>query len=129
MDITPPQLHSNLLELFNAGVLAIKTVGDPGAQGAVVRGTQGIGVITPSFAAVAAATVGLAREEHIPNVGIFIIGLLSMMVAIGRFAPMVLFIGNTANTAGATPKVQAIIAPLHTQFPIPTIPFRTDTLF
>jgi hypothetical protein len=118
IDITPPQLHISLLELLSAGVFATITVGDPGAHGAVVRGTQGMGVNTPKLAAVAAITTGLLREEHIPNVGTLIIGLLSMMVAIGRFPAMVLPSGNTASTPGAAPKVQAIIAPLQTQFPI-----------
>ena len=37
-------------------------VGDPGAQGAGMTGTHGIGVRTPSAAAVAAATVGFAGD-------------------------------------------------------------------
>src|SRR5437870_4664119 len=65
--ITPPQLHMHLEVLFNAGIGPIITVGEPGAQGAGVTGTQGIGVSTPRAAAVAAATIGLASDWHIPN--------------------------------------------------------------
>ncbi len=42
--------------LFKAGMLANITVELPGAQGVTVTGTQGMGVSTPSAAAVAAAT-------------------------------------------------------------------------
>ena len=45
----------------------------PGAQGAVT-GTQGIGVSVPIAAAVADATVGLAVDMHMPNVGMFVSG-------------------------------------------------------
>ncbi len=58
--MTPPQLHINWLVLVSAGIFPIKTVGEPGTQGAGVTGTQGIGVKTPLAAAVADATVGLA---------------------------------------------------------------------
>lgn len=43
------------------------TVGEPGIQGAVVTGMQGIGVKTPNAAAVAEATVGFAGDEHMPK--------------------------------------------------------------
>lgn len=59
MPITPPQLQNNLDPSFKAGILPIKTVGEPGVHGAAVTGIQGIGVNTPSAAAVAAATMGL----------------------------------------------------------------------
>jgi hypothetical protein len=49
--------------LFSAGIPPISTVGEPGAQGVVVAGMHGIGVSTPSAAAVAAATVGLAGDR------------------------------------------------------------------
>jgi hypothetical protein len=64
----------HLLELFNAGSESINTVGDPGTHGAGMTGTQGMGVSTPSAAAVAAATMGFARELHIPNGGMFMMG-------------------------------------------------------
>ena len=60
--------------LFTVGFPPTNTVGDPGAQGAAVTGTQGIGVKTPSAAAVAAATCGFAMEVHIPKGMILTIG-------------------------------------------------------
>lgn len=63
--------------------MPIITVGAPGAHGAGVTGTQGMGVNTPKAAAVAAATVGLEGELHIPKGGMLTIGLPSMMVAAG----------------------------------------------
>ena len=82
--------------------MAIKTVGHPGAHGATVLGTHGIGVKTPRAAAVAAATVGLANELHIPKGMIFIIGLLSIIVAAG-LPHITIFIGGIVNVEGATP--------------------------
>lgn len=79
--ITPPQEHINLELLLRAGMLPIRTVGDPGAHGAAVTGTHGMGVRTPNAAAVAAATVGLEGELHMPNGGMLEMGMLSMMVA------------------------------------------------
>lgn len=102
--MTPPQLHINLELLFSAGILAMSTVGEPGAHGAMVMGMQGIGVKTPRAAAVAPATMGFARELHMPKGRMFTMGLLSMMLAIG-IAVMTLFMGSTINAAGATPKL------------------------
>ena len=95
-------------------MLPIMTVGDPGAHGAAVTGTQGMGVSTPSAAAVAAATVGFEGELHIPNGGIFAIGMLSMIVAAEGPPAMVAFAGSTTRLLGATPKLHCIIAPMHT---------------
>jgi hypothetical protein len=75
MLMTPAQLHMHLEELFKAGKPPIVAVGEPGAQGAVVTGMHGIGVSTPIAADVAAATVGLAKDMHMPNGGIFVIGM------------------------------------------------------
>jgi hypothetical protein len=94
--------------------LAIITVGEPGAQGATVTGTQGIGVSTPKAAAVAAATVGFAIEVHIANGGIFTMGLLSIIFAAGILLVITLLSGKTINEDGAAPNEQAIIAPIHT---------------
>src|SRR5260370_34353823 len=47
--------------------------------GATVAGTQAIGVSTPSAAAVALATVGLARLAHKPKGWMFAIRIWSMM--------------------------------------------------
>jgi len=95
-------MHLELL--FNAGILLIITVGEPGAQGAVVTGRHGIGVNTPSAAAVALATVGLAREEHIPNGKIFTIGLLSKILQNGREV-VTLLVGREIRVLGAFPKL------------------------
>ena len=72
--ITPPQLQMHLETLSRAGILASSTVGAPGTHGALVAGKQGMGVRTPSAAAVAAATIGLAGELHTPNGMILTIG-------------------------------------------------------
>lgn len=107
----------SLHELLRAGIFLIKTVGEPGIQGAVVMGMQGIGVKTPSAAAVAAATVGLAKELHMPKGKIFTMGILSMMLAKGiLFKTM--FLGSTINCPGAMPKEQASMAPPATANPI-----------
>jgi hypothetical protein len=98
-------------------MLAIITVGAPTIHGAVVTGMQGMGVSTPSAAAVAAATVGLEGLLHMPKGGIFTMGLLSMMFAAGE--PVnTLFAGRTTKLLGATPKLHCIIAPMHTCIPI-----------
>jgi hypothetical protein len=67
-------LQGNVELSLSAGILAICTVGEPGAHGALVTGMHGIGVNAPIAAAVAAATIGLANELHIPNGGMFSIG-------------------------------------------------------
>lgn len=111
MEIIPPQLQVHLETLSKAGCPPNITVEAPGAQGAAVTGTQGMGVNTPEAAAVAEATVGLEGEEHIPNGGMFTVGLLSMMLAAGVPPTLVLLAGNTLSALGAAPKVQAIMLP------------------
>lgn len=76
-----------------------------------------MGVNAPILAAVAAATVGFAMEEHIPKGGTFTIGILSMIVAIAM-EDMTLDAGSTLNVDGAMPKVQDNNAPPQTQKPI-----------
>jgi hypothetical protein len=100
--------------LFNAGILAINEVAEPGTQGATVFGIQGIGVSTPKAAAVAAATIGLAIELHIAKGGMFAIGMLSIILAAGMLLVRTLFFGNTIKVEGAIPKVQLIMAPIQT---------------
>jgi len=63
--------------LLSAGIPPIRQVAEPGTQGAVT-GMQGMGVKTPSAAAVAAATVGLAMDIHMPKVGMFVMGMKSL---------------------------------------------------
>lgn len=71
----PPHKHVKIEESLSAGKFLTKTVGDPGTQGAMVLGTQGIGVKTPNAAAVADATTGLAKDIHVPKGKIFTKGL------------------------------------------------------
>jgi hypothetical protein len=111
--ITPPHMHINLELLSSAGMLAIKTVGTPGTHGATVAGTHGMGVRTPSAAAVAAATVGFDGDEHMPNGMMFTNGLLSMMLASGVIV-IVRFCGSTTRLLGAAPKLHCSIAPIQT---------------
>lgn len=93
----------HLLELFNAGFFEIRTVGEPGVQGTAHAGTHGIGVNTPNAAEVAEATVGLARELHIPKViGSFGI---SIIVAAGIFEPITVCCDVTISGHGAAPKL------------------------
>jgi len=98
-------------------MFATMTVGEPGTQGAEVTGTQGMEVSAPRAAAVAAATVGFARELHMPNGRMFTRGLLSMMLAIG-VEVITRFTGNTINALGAAPKLHCTLAPAHTICPI-----------
>lgn len=105
MLMTPAHMHMHFEVLLSAGMPPTITVGEPGAHGATVAGTHGIGVSTPSAAAVAAATTGFATLVHIPNVGMLTNGLWSMMFAAGSPPHIVRLIGSTFNTLGATPNV------------------------
>src|SRR5271170_3483439 len=73
--MTPPQIHISWETLSRVGMFASNTVGAPVTHGAGVFGIQGIGVSTPRAAAVAAATVGLEGDIHIPKGMIFVIGM------------------------------------------------------
>jgi hypothetical protein len=84
----------SVLESVRAGRLLMSTVGFPGAHGATVTGTQGIGVKTPMAAAVADMTVGFAGELHMPKGSILTHGMLSMIVA-ADIAAFTIFIGST----------------------------------
>src|ERR1039457_3621718 len=112
--MTPPHMHIKVEESSSAGMLASITVGAPGAHGAVVLGMQGIGVSTPRAAAVAAATVGFAGLEHMPNGMMLTIGLLSMMFAAGTYDVITRLTGSTTMLLGATPKLHCSKAPMHT---------------
>jgi hypothetical protein len=111
IEMTPAQVHIHIEELFRAGFLLTITVGDPGAQGAGITGTQGMGVSTPKAAEVADTTVGFAIEVHMPKGRILVIGMMSMIVAAGIFVAFTLATGRTIIELGATPKVHCIIAP------------------
>jgi hypothetical protein len=91
----------------------MSAAGLPGAQGAVVAGTQGIGTSAPSAAAVAAATAGFAKLLHMPNGIMFASGLLSIMFASGADVTA-LFTGSTFRVDGAAPNGHCRIAPPHT---------------
>jgi len=112
--MTPPKLHMHLETLSSAGILASRTVAAPGTQAALVAGMQGMGVSTPSAAAVAAATVGFAGELQTPNGRMLTIGIWSMMFAAGGPSQRTLFFGRTTRDDGATPKLHNIIAPIET---------------
>src|SRR5436190_22529199 len=112
--MTPAYAHISFEVLSSAGKLASSTVGAPGAHGAGITGTQGIGVKVPSAAAVAAATAGLAGDLHMPNGTMLTIGLLSMMLAAGTFDVITLLTGNTISVLGAKPMLHLVFAPMHT---------------
>ena len=116
--MTPPQLHMHFDEFESAGAVPTITVGEPGTQGAAVTGMHGIGVSTPMAAAVAAATWGFDGDVHMPNGGMFSIGLLSMMFAAGGPPPMMRLTGRMFNADGATPKLHIMFAPDETRMPI-----------
>lgn len=111
-EMTPPHIHIRVDVLFRAGALHSNTVGAPTIHGAAVAGMQGMGVGTPKAAEVAAATVGLDGDWHMPNGRMFNIGTLSNM-----FAAIILLVitvlGVGMSVLGATPKVHFIIPPIH----------------
>jgi hypothetical protein len=115
MLITPPHMHMHVEVLFNAGIPPSIIVADPGTHGAVVAGMQGMGVNTPKAAAVAEATVGFAMDMHIPKVGIFVMGIMSMMLAAG-VPHMVRLAGRTTSEDGAMPKEHIMTAPAVTSW-------------
>jgi hypothetical protein len=86
----------------------------PGAQGAAVAGTQGMGVSAPMAAAVAEATVGLAMLVHTPKGGTLAMGAKSMIVAAGIPPASVVGALSATRLEGAAPKLHVIIAPVTT---------------
>jgi hypothetical protein len=79
-----------------------------------------IGVSTPIAAAVAVATVGLARLMHAPNVMMLTIGLLSIIFAAGMLLVITLFCGSTTSVLipGGKANVHFNMAPLQTSMDI-----------
>src|ERR1700723_2017766 len=112
--ITPAHMHISVEVLSSVGMSPSITVGAPGTHGATVMGMHGIGVSTPIAAAVAAATIGLAGDMHMPNGMMFTIGILSMMLASGISLVKTMFVGRTTSELGAIPMVHIIIAPMQT---------------
>ena len=114
MEMTPPKAHVQVAGTVRAGFPPMKVVADPGVQGPAVTGVHGIGVSTPSAAAVALATVGFDRLEHIPNGGMPAIGMFSRIVAAGMFSMTTVWFCRTESVEGAAPQLQVIIAPMAT---------------
>lgn len=114
--MTPPQRQLQTEELVKALKLLILVFKAPGVQGVTVAGIQGIGVNTPRAAVVAAATVGLARDVHIPKGSILAIGIKSIMVAANR--PLAFTgspLGITIKELGTLPKgTHCKVAPITT---------------
>ena len=119
--MTPPHIQISLLLTVSVGAPWVSTWRLPGAQGAVVAGTHGMGVSTPQAAEVAEATVGLARERHIPKVGMLTIGLLSMILATNLPCIMELRGGITTRGTGVIPMLHFMVAPIHTVVASPAI--------
>ena len=67
MAITPPQAQTQTEFSLTNGTPVEPAVIEPGAQGETMTGMQGIGVSTPSAAAVAAVTSGLRMLSHSPK--------------------------------------------------------------
>jgi len=109
--MTPPKEHMSLQLLFTAGMFPTRIVGTPGTQGPAGTGVQGIGVNTPSAAAVAEATAGLAMLVHTPKGRMFTKGIVSMMFATG-VEVSTRFVGSTTSDEGAAPKEHWSIAPI-----------------
>jgi hypothetical protein len=93
--------------------------GSGGSHGSAVAGTQGAGVNTPEAAEVAAITAGFVGELHIPNVGIFVSGTKSAIVASGTGGAGAAAAcggpGMRVSTDGMVPKSHAIWAPSATK--------------
>lgn len=81
-------------------------------HGAGVTGTQGMGVRTPSAAAVAEATTGFAMDRHMPKGTMFTIGLLSRMLPAGGPWAITRLTGRMLSGDGVNPMLHLIIEPL-----------------
>ena len=81
--MTPPYAHWQVAPIVSAGLPPMRVCVAPFIHGATVAGMHGMGVSTPSAAAVAAATVGLARLVHMPKGGMFAPGTMSVIAAAG----------------------------------------------
>lgn len=118
IEILPPHVHIHLLLSVSAGMFITFTWALPGAHGVVITGTHGIGVSTPIAADVAEATVGLDKDWHIPNVGMFVPGIMSIVVAISILPHLGRRGTVTTKAVGVIPKLHWSIAPIVTNLPI-----------
>lgn len=114
MVMRPPQRHMQVETELSAGTLPTMMVAEPGVQGAVTTGMQGMGVSTPMAAEVAAATWGFEGVMHMPKGMMFTIGVKFMMVAAGFFSALTMLDGMMARLDGATPNGQVRVAPMVT---------------
>lgn len=89
---------------MTAGRPPAVTLADGFNQGPAGTGTQGMGVKTPSAAAVAAATDGFAGLLHIPKEGILTMGPISVSTPAGRPDIITRGTGSALKGAGAKPK-------------------------
>jgi hypothetical protein len=103
MLMLPPMQQAQVLELLRAGNWRTITVGEPGAHGAAVAGTHGVG--TPAAAAVSTL--------HVPNGMMLAMGTWSIMFAVGFISPVTTGT-RTASTEGAVPDVHCNCAPIVT---------------
>jgi hypothetical protein len=112
--IIPAQVHRHLLSTVASGISLAFIKAEGGAQGAGMTGTQGIGVNTPSAAAVAATTSGFVGLLHIANGSTFTRGIISMIVAVAKASFTTGFPGISVatNRLGAAPKLQVSAHPV-----------------
>ncbi len=111
MEMDPPQAQNKQACFVNTGKGPIRAFGKRGSQGAGVIGKQGIGVNTPMAAAVATATIGLAKERQKPKGIMLTSGRWSITEAIGIPWRKIRHAGNTFKTLGETPKEHCKRAP------------------
>lgn len=97
------------------GIPPAITPADPPTQMPAGAGTQGIGVSTPSAAAVAEATVGFASEVHIPQGVTLVIGTTSRTVAAGFPFIRTVCCEVAISVPGVVPMLHWIEAPLTTK--------------
>lgn len=116
--MTPPHAHMVIAESTRIGFFATVTFGFTGTHEDVVTGTHGIGVKIPKCDAVAAATTGFPKQEHIPKGKIFKKGTCSITDAAGRYFIVTRLIGKTINGVGAAPKEHLQIAVKTTGIPM-----------
>jgi hypothetical protein len=132
MVITPPQAQLHTEPATKDWTPPIMVRGAPGTHRPMTAGTHGMGVRTPSAALVAAATVGLAKLEHMPNGGMLTPVIVSCTVAAGRPSIITRLVGKAIKEDGAMPKLHCSIAPVTTDggttsLPTPWIPLPTTS--